>query len=245
MLSKCRESWFVLVACALVAGAALPLDAAEEKSGHAKAAKQGEHDHDKSGTHDESGEHEEQGDHAHAHLGAAGMSEPGLINVRTDLAVYTVIVFLILLAVLWKFAWKPIREGLDNREKHIQEQISAAEKANEDAKAMMADYEQKLLASQDEVRAIIEEARRDAEHTRQEMVAKVEEEVQTMRDRAQRDVETAKSQAIKELAQWSTDLAVSLTSKLVGTSLSKEDHAKLIDEQIGEAVSKYEDYSQN
>ena len=70
------------------------------------------------------------------------------LDLKSDLALWTAVVFVVLLAVLWKFAWKPIAEGLDKREQHIADQIAEAERNNQDARQLLADYQQKLAASQ-------------------------------------------------------------------------------------------------
>lgn len=153
-------------------------------------------------------------------------------EIKDDLAIFTFIVFLLVLAILWKFAWGPISRGLEKREHHITEQIAAAERANEEAKEMLAEYERKLNSAQDEVRAILEEARRDAQHTQQEMIAEAKAAAVAEMDRAKREVETAKDQALRELAETSANLAVDLASKIIRTRLDQHQHAELVTEAL-------------
>lgn len=170
---------------------------------------------------------------AHAEPGHGKMGEPEVLDTsRTDLAIYTVFVFGALLLVLWKFAWNPILEGLDKREALVNDRINRAEQLHEEAKQMMAEYEERLNKSQDEVRAIIEEARKDAETTKQGIISEAEAEVNTLRERMHRELETAKSQALKEITETGADLAVQLASRIVREELSREGHAKLIDEAL-------------
>ncbi|MEK6235701.1 MAG: F0F1 ATP synthase subunit B [Planctomycetales bacterium] len=218
--------------CALVPAFGLAADEPEHKEDVEHGAKDGD-GHDADGAHD---------DHA-SHPGQAGMAPPNLIAPNQDVAIYTFVVFSLLLAILWKFAWRPIAEGLDAREQRVADHIAEAEKLNADAKATMEDYQKKLLASQDEVRAIIEEAKRDAEHTRQEIVAKAEEETKAITERGVREVETAKAQALRELAECSADVAVELAGKLIEKQLSKDDHAELIDRQVNDAMAKFQQYN--
>ncbi len=159
-----------------------------------------------------------------------GKADP--LEWRKDLSFWTLIVFLFLFGVLWKFAWGPIAEGLDKREHGIAEQIAAAHRANEEAKGLLGQYEAKLAAAQGEVRAIVEEARRDAEHTQQEILAKANAEAQASRERAKREIETATAQALKELAQRSANLAVELAGKIVSVQLKPGDHARLIEDAV-------------
>jgi F-type H+-transporting ATPase subunit b len=179
------------------------------------------------------------GDHGHGIGHAPGKANP--LDFQTDLAIWTAVVFVVLLMVLARFAWGPIVVGLQKREQHIADHIAAAEKANEDAKLMLAQYEKKLASSADEVRAIIDEARRDAEHTQQEILAKARADAQMERDRAVRDIETAKDQALRELGERTANLAVDLAGKIVGARLSSNDHQRLIDE----ALSRFPSPSKN
>lgn len=171
-------------------------------------------------------------DGEHVHVGHAGGVNTEPHEFKPDLAIFSFFVFVLLLLVLWKFAWDPICAGLDKREKRIADHIASAEKMHADAAALTRQYEEKLAASADEVRKIIEEARRDGEHTLQELVAKGQEEAQALRDRALREIDTARMQALKELAEKSAEAAVSIASTLIKAELKPEDHRKLIDEAV-------------
>jgi F-type H+-transporting ATPase subunit b len=137
-----------------------------------------------------------------------------------------------LLAILWKFAWGPIVQGLEKREQTIADHIAAAQKSNEDARRLLADYEAKLAGAADEVRGLLEEARRDAEHTKQEILAEAKAGADTERQRALREIEVATDAALKSLAERSADLAIELAGKVVATKLSPGDHARLVQEAM-------------
>lgn len=155
-------------------------------------------------------------------------------ELKGDQAIFTFIVFLLLVAVLWKFAWGPISHGLEKREHHIADQIAAAERANAEAKQMLSEYERKLASAQDEVRAIIDEARRDATVTQQEILAQARADAAAEMDRAKREVQTAKDQALRELAETSANLAVELAGKIIRTQLDANQHARLVTEALSQ-----------
>jgi F-type H+-transporting ATPase subunit b len=152
--------------------------------------------------------------------------------MQPDLAIFSLIIFLLLLAILGKFAWGPLMEALQQREKSVAEHIAAAQASNEEARRLLAEYERKLASAQSEVQAILDEARRDAAHTTQEMLAKARTEAQAERDRALREINTAKDGALKELAERSADLAVDLAGRIVRQQLSAADHARLIEDAM-------------
>lgn len=154
------------------------------------------------------------------------------MTIEPDLAIYTFVVFFILFIVLAKFAWGPIAEGLDKRERGISDNIAAAQRSNDEAKSLLAQYEKRLSAAEDEVRTILEEARRDAEHTQQQILAKAQAEAEATRDRAVRDINAATSVAMKELAEHGSQLAVQLAGKIVGAELNSAGHARLIQDAL-------------
>jgi F-type H+-transporting ATPase subunit b len=157
---------------------------------------------------------------------------PSPLEFDPDLAAWTFIVFLLLLAVLWKFAWGPISEALDLREQKIADNIAAAEQANLDAKRMLADYEAQLASAYEKVRAILEEARRDAEATAKQIEADAHTRVAADIERGKHEIETATAQALKELAETSANLAVDLAGRIVSAKLNPADHANLITQAL-------------
>lgn len=217
--TKTLASCLVVAALCAWGGAALAAD--EAAGGHAEGA---------AAAHGDAGEHGEHGEHGgHAEVN----TNP--LEFKTDLAIWNAVVFLVLLAVLSKFAWGPIMQGLDKREEKIAHHIAETDRNHQEAKQLLGDYEKKLAAAQDQVRAMLDEARRDAEHTQQEILAKANADAQAARDRALREVETAKDAAVKELADRSANLAVELAGRIVQAQLKSGDHSRL----IADAVAKF------
>lgn len=172
------------------------------------------------------------GHDAHAaHIGTEGVGEDPS-EFKGDLAIYTFVVFLLLMAILGKFAWGPIASGLDKREHRIADEIAAAERSHQEARNLLAEYERKLASAQDDVRAIMEEARRDAEHTQQEILAKAKADSQAEVARGKREIETATAQALKSLAENSANLAVDLAGRIVRAKLTAADHSALISDAV-------------
>ncbi len=159
------------------------------------------------------------------------------LSVDPDLMIWTLVVFVILLIVLGKFAWGPIIEGLDRREQNIANHIAEAQRNHEAAKTLLAQYEQKLADAAGDVRELLEEARRDAEHTKQAIMAEAKAAADVERTRALHDIDEATNQALKSLAERSAELAVDLAGKILQSKLSAADHQRL----IAEAMAKFPD----
>ena len=164
---------------------------------------------------------------------AAGAEEnPNPLVFKTDLAIWTFVVFLLLFFVLKKFAWGPISESLDRREHHIAENIEAAKRTHEDAKQLLAQYEKQLASAADQVRAMLDEARHDAENTKQQIVAEAKAAAQAEHERAIHDIRTATDAAVNELSQRSTDLAVDLAGKIISAKITPEERSRLLQDSL-------------
>lgn len=149
-----------------------------------------------------------------------------------DTALFSFVVFGGLILVLRQFAWKPVLAALDDREKSIQKAADDAAKARADAANLRSELDAKLSQAGDQVRQMIDEARRDGQNLREELLSKAREDISAERDRLYRDLETAKDQALQEISLRSVKLASLLTSKVLGKEISESDHARLLDEAI-------------
>lgn len=166
----------------------------------------------------------------------AGHGQPDLnpLDWKTDLALWSGAVFVALLFVLGKFAWGPIADGLDKREERIAGEIAAAEKANTDARSLLADYQGKLASADAEIRQMIEKAKREAEQAGQKIVERARGEAEAEKRRAIADIELATAGALEDLASRSATLAVQLAGKIVRAELTPADHSALVDEAVAE-----------
>lgn len=182
-------------------------------------------------------EHAAADDAEHEHIGQAGGVSPDPAEFKIDLAIYTFVVFLLLLLILAKTAWRPIVAALDAREKHIHNEIAEAEAANTEAKRILAEHEKRMAVVQNEVRAIIDEARRDAQHTQQEILKLAQTEAQATRDRAVREIEQAKDHALQQLFHTAADVATEMAGQIVRRTLNPQDHRDLVAQVIKELPS--------
>jgi len=167
-----------------------------------------------------------------AHEEGAEAESPNPMAIDPDLAIWTFIVFIVLLLVLGKFAWGPIVEALENREKSIADNIAAAEATREEAQRLLADYERRLADASNEVRELLEEARRDAEHTKGQILTEAKAAAEAEHRRATREVNSAKDAALHAIAEAGADMAVDLAGRIVKKQLNAADHTQLIREAV-------------
>ena len=190
-------------------------------------------------------EHAAHGDHGHlpeiGHNPPAGTSLKAFESpawFQTDLAVWSFAVFLALLGLLTKFAWKPIMAGLEKREQGIADMIASTQAANADAKRMLASYERRLAEAADEVRGMLEEARRDADVTRQAIVAEARKAAEDEKVRARHEIGLAKDEALAAIADRAGDLAVEVAGKFLREKLGRDDQARLVRDSVASLGTK-------
>ncbi len=167
-----------------------------------------------------------------------GMNPFAPSALKADLALWTAVVFLCVLAILAVFAWKPLMAGLDKREQGIADQIAQAEAANQQAKELLAEHERRLAAAGDEVRALLEQGRRQSEQLGRELLDKAKQDAKAEQDRALRQIDAAADAAMGKLADQSAALAVELAGKIVHAELKPHDHAQLIEQAVAGFVGK-------
>jgi F-type H+-transporting ATPase subunit b len=181
------------------------------------ARAQAEEDHAAEAAHEEAGHGEEQ---------ASGNPNP--LALDPDLAVFSLMVFVLLFGILSFFAWPTISAALTQREKTIENNLAEAAAKHEEAKQLLVQHEAKLANAANEVRAMLEEARRDAEHTKTEIVAEAKAAAIAERDRALKDVERAADHAMKNIAETIANQAVDLAGKVVSRNLTPDQHSQLV-----------------
>lgn len=168
--------------------------------------------------------------------GSSKMESPD--DWRMDKALFTVVVFLLLLAGLYFMAWGPIMDGLAKRETGISTLIANAEKASADAASKLREYELKLEVAAQEAQNMLAQARKDAEVAGQKIISEAQAEAGRQKAQALAEIETAKRVAISELSSKATDLAFSLAKRVVGRELRAEDHQQLVAEVLTQFPSR-------
>ncbi len=157
-----------------------------------------------------------------------------VLEIRWDLGLWTVVVFLLLLYVLSKIAWKPMLEGLKKREQNISAAIEESKAARAEAQHLRDHLAQERAKMADEVRKALDEAREDARRLKEETLASARQEIQADRDRLRRELDLARDQAVKELWDQAAQLATLISAKAIGRNISEQDHHRLLDEALAD-----------
>jgi len=143
--------------------------------------------------------------------------------------------FFTLLAVLYKFAYNPINEMLEQRTNTIESSIKHAEELKVEVEQMRKESQANLIESRKEAQEIVSRATKTAEDAKNDIIAKANEEVNTMKSRAKAEIEAATVQAKVELKDTAAALAMQAAEKVLGRAITEADHQKMVKEFVNEA----------
>lgn len=152
-------------------------------------------------------------------------------------ALWTLIIFGLVILVLGKFAWKPILGGLQQREEFIRTSLTQAKADREAAEARLKEYSDKLVAARAEATAIVEEARRDAEALKRRFQEETQAEANQTIERAKREIKIAQETGVKELYLLTAQLTTQVASKILQREIQPSDHERLIQDSIRELAA--------
>jgi len=165
---------------------------------------------------------------------AAQAAEPDILAPRLDLTIWTIVVFVILLAVLYRLAWKPMLQGLQARENNIQSAIEDSRKAQQEAQRLRDEILSERAKIEEARRSTIQKAESDAQRRAEEIIAAAEAKLKSEREQALREMASAKDQALQEIWRQTADLAAMVSSKAIRRTVTPEDHRRFVDEALAE-----------
>lgn len=147
-------------------------------------------------------------------------------------ALWTLVIFLLVVFLLGKFAWGPLLRGLQAREEFIRSSLEQAKRDREAAEARLAEYEAKLAAARTEATEILEKARRDGEALRRRLQEEAQAESRQTIERARREVSLATETAKREIHDYAGELAVAVAERVLAREIGAADHERLIADAI-------------
>ncbi len=152
----------------------------------------------------------------------------GPLTVEGGLMVWTVLVFLLLLFVLKRFAWPAILGAVEAREKALEAQLAQAAKDREEAAALLAEHKKLIGEARSQASGIVVEARAVAEKERALAMEKTKQEQEELLARARREIAAERDRAVADLRREAVDLSLAAASKLVGARLDSETDRKIV-----------------
>jgi len=156
------------------------------------------------------------------------------MDIDLNTLIWAIINFFVLLAILYKFLYKPVLKVLDGRKEEVANNLSHAEASKKEAEEMFAEYKRQLQEATLKATEIINNANKAAEEAKNQMMAQAREEAAAISERAQQEILREKEKAMKEVRDEIAGLAVLAAGKVLEKSITKDDHDKMINDFISQ-----------
>src|SRR2546423_2885537 len=153
-----------------------------------------------------------------------------LTDVNFALSFWTAVTFGILIVVLGKFAWGPILQIMETREKTIAEAIESAKKERAAAEAASAEMRAELARAREESAELIRRNQQEVAAAKAELMAAAKKESDDLLQAARKTIQEEKRQAIAELRSQTVDMAVEAAGGLVQMNMDEKKQKQLVQE---------------
>jgi len=157
-----------------------------------------------------------------------------LISPNVGLMVWTLILFVLSMVVLWRLAFPRISEALERRQRAIEDSIEAAERTRREADELLDEYRQRLAESRKQAEEIVQRARNAAEVHERDATEEAKARREQLMEQTRREIEVETRRAIDEIRREVADLTVMATEKVTRKVLDEEDQRRLVEEALSE-----------
>ena len=158
-----------------------------------------------------------------------------LLSPNPGVMFWTLIIFVVLLFVLSRYAFKPLTAAVEAREKHLEEMIQSAKADRDEAARLLAEQQKALDASRADAQRVVAESRITAEKLRNEMMEQTKQQQRELLERARGEIDNERKRAITDLRREAVDLALAGASKLVERNLDDQTNRKLVESFLASA----------
>ena len=157
-----------------------------------------------------------------------GVNVPSLIAYLVN--------FLVLLGILFLFAYKPLVRLMDQRAERIRESLEAADQARQEAATSREAVEEALNEARQQGQRLLEQTREAAERYRAEEMDRARQEAENFVLRARAEIQRERDAAIEEVRSNFGDLAITAAERVIGRSLDRQAHEDLIAQVLEEGA---------
>lgn len=153
-----------------------------------------------------------------------------LVQPDPGLYIWTIVTFLVLLALLAKFAWRPLLRALEQRQESIARSLEDAARARQELERLHVESARILAEARTQAEAILSRTREDASRFREELKGKAQAEAAAIVRNAEKQIELEAARALQQIRHEAVDLSVAIASKLLQRHVSRADNERLIEE---------------
>ena len=160
----------------------------------------------------------------------------GLLEINWNL-LFSAITVLVLYLILKHFFFEKVHNFMEARKAAVQESLDRAEATNEEAQALLADYQATLSHAEEEKRAIIKEAKAEADRRSDVIVGEAKQQAQKIVAEAHEKMQAEEEKAVVQLKKEVASLAVLTAERIMQKELDESSQQELVDQVLEEAAS--------
>jgi F-type H+-transporting ATPase subunit b len=160
-----------------------------------------------------------------------------LVQPDPGLFVWTILTFLILVALLARFAWRPLLQALERRQATIAQSLEDAQRARQELERLQRESTQIMAQARAEAESMLARSRSDAEALREELKQKARTEAAGIVKNAERQIQLETARAVQQIRHEAVDLSVAIASKILRRQVTREDNEALIQEALKQVES--------
>ena len=161
-----------------------------------------------------------------------------LVQTDPGLFIWTIVTFLVLLALLAKFAWTPLLQALETRQNAIRKSLDDAQQAKQELERLNLESAQIINRARADAEGVITQSRSDGDRLREEIRARARTEADNIVKNAERQIQLETSRALEQIRREAVDISVMIASKIIQRNLTKQDNERLIDEALKQVESR-------
>ena len=161
------------------------------------------------------------------------LASNALIQVTPGLMIWTIVAFFITFFVLKRYAFGPIQKMIDERREQIRRSIEEADNARAEARRLLEEHRALMTEARGEAEQILAEARKTRESMEQRMREETESERQRRLEETRREIAAETARALEQIRSEVADLTLEATSIVVGKKLDSDRDRELISQAIG------------
>lgn len=157
-----------------------------------------------------------------------------MFDINPGLIIWTIVVFVILSALLGRYAWRPLLSALKDREDDIRGALDKAQQAKAEAEEMIRKNREGMARAEEEYQKMVREAKSMAEKMKEEIVAKANAQARHELEKAQDEIRRSVDDARQTLRAEVADLAIKAAEKILDESLDAQKQKKIVDAFINQ-----------
>jgi F-type H+-transporting ATPase subunit b len=161
------------------------------------------------------------------------MDPTGIFDLpNTSLIFWELITFAILLFLLYRYVYPPIRDQIQRRQSQIEQAIDEAQVTRSEARELLAEYRRQIEEARGEARRILDEARKQGEAQRERTKQEARKEGERIIQRAREEIERERDSALRQVRSEVADMVIEASERVIGRELDRDGHERLISEAL-------------